>query len=253
MANADDHGKRNDKKENPHKNHRQKVKERYLASGMACMPDHNILEMLLFFGIPQRDTNIIAHELIEKFGSFSAVFHAKKKDLMTVSGMTENAACLITMILPLYQRYVEDVQKKKICLKDTKAQADFLHPLYLDTNNERIYLLCLDSNYRLLACRLISEGDFSSAAFDIRKIASVVLEVNANKVVLSHNHPNSACEPSDADEKVTKAAYALLDMLKVQLVDHIIITETDYFSMLKSINYTHIFYGIDPIDNEYDE
>ena len=88
-------------KSNIHNGHRKKVKERYYANGLKGMPPHNILEMLLFFGIPYKDTNPIAHDLIDRFGSLSAVLEAKHSDLLSVKGMTENAACLITMILPL--------------------------------------------------------------------------------------------------------------------------------------------------------
>ena len=95
-------------KSNIHNGHRKKVKERYYANGLKGMPPHNILEMLLFFGIPYKDTNPIAHDLIDRFGSLSAVLEAKHSDLLSVKGMTENAACLITMILPLYKRYYQE-------------------------------------------------------------------------------------------------------------------------------------------------
>ena len=98
---------------NIHKGHREKVKQRYYEAGLNSMPDHNILEMLLFFGIPYKDTNEMAHELIARFGSFSGVLEADVKDLVTVKGMTENAAFLITMILPLYKRYMEDISSRK--------------------------------------------------------------------------------------------------------------------------------------------
>lgn len=233
-----------DKKVNIHKGHRQKVKERYFETGLAGMPDHNVLEMLLFFGIPQKDTNEMAHELIEKFGSFSAVLEAKKAELMEVKGMTENAACLITLYLPVYKRYVEDLNRKRPTMLNRKDYIKYLKNLYLDSpNNERVYILCLDSNNKLVACRKISEGDYASTLFDIRKIMSVVLETNAKKVIISHNHPNGQLDPSMDDCSITEDLYNVLTYLKVKLVDHVIITDTSYCSMSASAAYAHYITG----------
>ena len=236
-----------DDKINIHKDHRKKVKERFFECGFTGMPDHNILELLLFFGIPQKDTNPIAHELIEKFGSFSGVLEASKTDLQSVKGMTESAACLLTLFLPVYKRYVNDLHKKRKKFTDAKDIADYLRPLYLDTNNERVYALCLDSDNRMVACRVVSDGDIDSSAFDIRKLASIVLEVKAKKVVLSHNHPNGSLVPSQGDAIATKAAQELMQLLKVQLTDHIIVTDKSYFSMIKSPAHIHLFYGAEPL------
>ncbi len=237
-----------DNNKNIHKGHRQKIRERYYETGLTGMPDHNILEFILFFGVPQKDTNEMAHELIERFGSFSAVLEARRTELLEIKGMTETAACLLTMFLPVYKRYVADLNKKKPVLEQTKDYVKYLRHIYLDNPNiERIYLLCLDSNNRLIACRKISEGDFSSALFDVRKVASIVLEVNAKKVVISHNHPSGRLEPSGNDCSVTLEISNLLSILKVRLADHIIITDTSYFSMVSSGKYIHFVNGGEPL------
>ncbi len=237
-----------DKKVNIHKGHRDKIKKRFYESGLKGMPDHNVLEFLLFFGIPQKDTNPIAHELINKFGSFSGVLEAKMSDLLSVKGMTENAACLISMILPVYKRYVNDIHKKKRKFETTKEIVEFLRPLYLDTQNERIYVLCFDAHDRLIACRAASDGTRSSASFDCSMLASIVLEVKAKKVILSHNHPNGTLTPSEDDVSITETMRNFLSYLGVQLKDHIIITDKSYFSMVNSPSYIHIIYGVEPLD-----
>lgn len=240
--------KAEDNKVNIHKGHREKVKKRYYEAGMTSMPDHNILELLLFFGIPQKDTNPIAHELMNKFGSFSGVLEAKRSDLMSVKGMTENAACLITMILPIYKRYINDIHKKKRKFESTKEIADYLRPLYLDTQNERIYVLCFDKDDRLIACRAANEGTRGSASLDCSVLASIVLEVKAKKIILSHNHPNGTLQPSNDDVAITETMREFLSYMGVQLKDHIIITDKSYFSMANSSSYIHIIYGVEPLD-----
>ncbi len=237
-----------DKKVNIHKGHRDKIKKRYYESGLKGMPDHNVLEFLLFFGIPQKDTNPIAHELINKFGSFSGVLEAKMSDLLSVKGMTENAACLLTMLLPTYKRYVNSLHKRKRKFETTEEIVEFLRPLYLDTQNERVYVLCFDSQERLIACRAMSDGTEASAYFDCKMMASIILEVKAKKVIISHNHPNGSLRPSNDDVAVTETMREFLSYLNVQLLDHIIITDKSYFSMAHSSAYIHIIHGVEPLD-----
>ena len=241
-----------DNKINIHKGHREKVKKRYYESGIKGMPDHNVLELLLFFGIPQKDTNPIAHELMNKFGSLSGVLEAKMSDLQSVKGMTESAACLLTMILPVYKRYVNDLHKKKRKFESTKEIAEYLRPLYLDTQNERIYIMCFNKDGELIACRKATEGTRGHASFDCNVLASIILEVKAKKVILSHNHPNGTLDPSSDDIAVTETTRNFLSFLGVQLLDHIIITDKSYFSMANSSSYIHVIYGVEPLDfNKY--
>ncbi len=230
---------------NIHRNHRQKVREKYYASGFRGMAPHNILEMLLFFGIPYKDTNPIAHELIDRFGSLSAVFEAKRTDLMQIKGMTENAACLITMVLPLYQKYSQELVKRRPRFKNIEEMANFLRSLYLDNNNiERVFILCFDANDTLITYRMIGEGDISSSNFDMRKIASAVLETNAASVVLSHNHPHGISAPSQQDAIATAAVARLLHTLNVRFSNHIIISDKNHFSMVDSPKFVEYFYRL---------
>lgn len=228
---------------NIHKNHRMKMKAKYYESGFNGMAKHNILEMLLYFGIPQKDTNPLAHELIEKFGSFSGVLEAEKEQLMSVKGMTESAACLITMVLPLYKSYIEDLSRERTVLKNGDDYAEYFMPKFLDTTNERVYALCLDSKDQVIVCKALSEFDFTNVNVNLRKLVSTVLETKAKKVVICHNHPHGINLPSRADVLVTQKIYDLLSHIKVRLVDHIIIADTTYFAMSKSKEYAFIFYG----------
>ncbi len=241
-----DNTKKN-KKDNIHQGHRSRVREEFYANGLDGMPDHRILEMLLFFGIPYKDTNPIAHELIDRFGSFAGVLEAKTADLVSVNGMTENAACLISMILPLYKRYMDDITKRKPVLKETEEIVEFLRGKYVDANEERVYVLCFDPNHCLLNCRMINEGDISSSEFDLRKLTAAVLETNATSVIISHNHPHGITLPSNEDISATVRSYELLKTLKVQLLDHIIVSETSYNSLVNMPRFAHIFYGLDPL------
>lgn len=237
-----------DEKKNLHKGHRQNVRNSYYKTGLAGEPNHKMLEFLLFFGIPYKDTNVIAHELIEKFGSFSGVLTASIDELKSVKGMTENAACLISLILPLYNRYAGDLLSKTPALTTTEEVVEFIKPKLIGATEERIYLLCFDSNHSLLSARLIGKGDISSASFDMRLLASAVLETKAQSAILVHNHPNGIALPSVQDVETTKKIYAFLQTLKVSLLNHIIISSVGHCSMIDFPKFAHIFYGIDPMN-----
>lgn len=238
-----------DGKVNIHKNHRQKVKERFFECGFTGMPDHNILEAILFLGIPQKDTNPIAHELINTFGSFSGVLEAKKSDLLKIKGMTESAAFAIMSYLPVNRRYIESLQKKKPVFESNDEMVSFLRPLFLEKSTiERVFVLCFDTKNRMIACRNICDGDISSALFDVRELTRIVLEVNAQKIIIAHSHPHGVALPSREDISTTKLIYEMMKFIKVHLEDHLIVTDTGYMSMAKSRHYTHIFHGLEPID-----
>lgn len=238
-----------DGKVNIHKDHRKKVKDRFFECGFTGMPDHNILEAILFLGIPQKDTNPIAHELIDTFGSFAGVLEAKKSDLLKVKGMTESAAFAIMSYLPVNRRYIESLQKKKPVFETNDQLVEFLRPLFFEKSTiERVFVLCFDSKNRLIACRNICDGDISSALFDVRELTRVVLEVNAQKIIVAHSHPHGVALPSREDIATTKLIYEMMKFIKVHLDDHFIVTDTGYMSMAKSRHYTHIFHGLEAID-----
>ena len=231
--------------ENIHKGHRKHVRERYYKSGLESMPDHNVLELLLFFGIPYKDTNPIAHALIEKFGSFSAVFQASVNELMSVKGMTENAACLINLFLPVYRRFSHDLLSKTTSLLTTEEIVEFIKPQFFGCTYEKLYILCFDSSHSLITVRELSRGDITSAGLDFRLMATIVLESKAHSVVLVHNHPNGISLPSQADVEATKTAYSLLNTLKVDLMNHIIICDNGFSSMIDIPKFIPIFFGRD--------
>ena len=236
------------KTENLHKGHRQNVRERYLATGLRGMADHNVLEFLLFFGIPQKDTNELAHRLLQRFGSFADVLRADVSELKAISGMTENAACLLNLILPVYQRYCISMSVERPLLDSTETLEAFIRPYYVDTMKERVVMLCLDDEKRLLSVHRLGDGSIAEVFLDMRALASIILDSKAKFIVLVHNHPNGIAQPSPSDVELTRRVIEFLNMLKVSLMDHLILTDKAVFSFAKSRRFCYMFYGLDPED-----
>lgn len=232
---------------NVHKGHRQKVRQRYLANGLEGEPAHNVLELLLFYAIPYKDTNPIAHALIDRFGSLSGVLRASIPELSSVKGMGENAAILLHLVLDVYKAYADDLLQSADTLETAEQMVNFMRPRFINTVDEKVYVLCFGANGKLLAVRKVAQGDLVGARFDMRVIAAVVLETNAQNVVLLHNHPNGIASPSGSDIETTKQLYAFLDTMHAHLVNHIIVTEDGYYSMADKTRFVHLFYGTEPL------
>jgi DNA repair protein RadC len=233
--------------ENIHKGHRQKVKQRFLANGLAGESDHNILELLLFYAIPYKDTNPIAHALIDRFGSLSGVLRASPAELQSVKGVTENAAVLLRLVLPVYEAYIDDLLRRPTLPETTAEIVEFMRPKFIGSVSEKAYLLCLGANHRLLGVRKISDGGLTDVTVDLRSLAAVVLETKAQDVILIHNHPNGIAAPSADDVAATREIFAFLEKLNVRLVNHIILSEDGYCSMIDKLKFVHLFHAAEPL------
>ena len=228
---------------NIHKGHRQKVKQRFLANGLAGESPHHVLELLLFYAIPHRDTNPVAHALIDRFGSLSGVLRADVAELKTVPGIGENAATLLHLILPIYEAYVDDLLRTCPVVESVQELVDYMRPKFIGATVEKVYLICIGENRRLLAARKLNEGDICSCGVDFRVLASIVLETKAQNVVLMHNHPNGIALPSSDDIALTTQTSSFLRSLNVHLLNHIIVSEEHACSMADMARFAHLFYG----------
>ena len=228
-----------------HKDHRQRVRQRFCAVGnFDSFPDHNILEMLLFYAIPRKDTNEIAHALINKFGTFERVLEASHDDLIKVDGISDYAACLIEMILPMYKRYSENISKRKTTFSSMKEIIEYIKKLYDGTSNETITMLCFDAKLFLVNCCTVGQGDVGSVSFNIRKVLEAAIEQNVAAVIVAHNHPHGIAAPSAADIETTYTLANMLKSINVKLIDHIIISNTEYYAMSENKQFNACLLGL---------
>ena len=216
-----------------HKGHRQRLKERFLQEGLDNFSDVNILELLLFYAVPRRDTSPIAHALLSEFGSLKGVLEASPEALCRVPGLGESAATLLRMLPQLLRRYLQDAQKLGEILPTTTACGQYLLPRFFLAGEEQAYLLCLDAKCQVLDCRCLQRGNINSVGLSIRRIVELALHTRATSVVLAHNHTSGLALPSEADLLLTKRVSEALDAVNVVLADHIIVAGDDFVSMME--------------------
>lgn len=224
--------------DNIHRGHREKMRQRFLKSGLEGFADHEALELLLFYAIPRQDTNPIAHRLMERYGSLSAVLSAPAEDLKKVEGIGESAAVLLKAAGQIAQKARLSDATAQRPLTDVEAVGAYLLERYAGETHEMLYELCLDQKGKLLACKRLSEGSASSAALDIRKVVENAILTSASAVILAHNHPSGIALPSDDDCAATTRAARALQTIGVTLADHIVVADDDFVSMAQSGYFT---------------
>ena len=217
-----------------HDGHRKRLKALFVKSGLDDFEPHNVLELLLFYSIPRKDTNPIAHKLISRFGSLSGVFDAKPEELMKVDGITENTAVLISMVPQMARKYLEDKADALNAIGGFKDIGMYLMPKFVGRTVETIMLASLDNKNKIISCNIISEGESDHATLSKRKVMEEAMRVGATRVILAHNHPRGFAMPSSEDIYLTKEIYALLSSVGIELVDHVIFAEDDFVSLAAS-------------------
>ena len=228
--------------ENLHKDHRKRVKEEFFRNGFDHKtPPHKVLELLLFYCIGRKDTNPLAHKLINRYHTLSGVLDAPVKELITFNGLTESNVGLLKMIMPIARIYQYEKIMKEPKFRDIDDIGNFLLHEYAGIFDESVAILCLNSSGKVLDFDFISEGDPSSVGLSIRDVIRVAMNSGCTTVVLAHNHPSGIALPSAADVKITEQVAQALNHINVHLLDHIIIADDDYVSMRSSSEYNKIF------------
>jgi len=220
-----------------HDGHRERLRRRFSKGALGGFAEHEILELMLFHAIPRRDTNPLAHALIDRFGSLRGVLSASERELMQVEGVGEASAQLIRLFAEVARYYFTDAEKSAVLDTSEKA-ARYLAARYRGVPQERMYLCCLDTRFRLTHEELVAAGSLSSLPVFPRQIASSALLHNAAYVLLAHNHPGGDPRPSRADIETTRSIVAALSPLGIGLLDHIIIGDGCYYSFSDTSSHT---------------
>lgn len=218
--------------------HRNRVKARYLKEGLDNFEDLYVLELLLFYCVPRKDTKQIARDLLKRFTSIVQVFEATKEELMEVPGVSDGIATFLMLRRDVERYYqVKRAEQSNLQLLGANSFGSYLSGLFYGKYNEMVYALCLDAKSKVICCKLVGEGSVHSANISIRKIVEIALHTNASMIVLAHNHPGGFALPSGEDITTTEKVASALATVDVLLADHIIFTENDFISLFESNYY----------------
>lgn len=212
--------------------HRQRMRERFYNEGIDSFEPHEALEMALYFTIPRKDTNQLAHRLIEHFGSFHAVLDANREDLVKF-GLTDNTVALLKMLPSFLNYYIQSKVTGTRYLPNTTAMGEYAINKVGNRTNEVFGVICLDAQQKLINFEIIDEGTVNKAMINPRKVAECVLRNNATKAVFVHNHPSGTLSASLADKSLTDRLGSMLKAIDVELLDHIIVANGRFYSMLE--------------------
>lgn len=217
-----------------HDGHREKMRKRFENGGLEYFADHEALELLLFYAIPRRDTNPIAHALMERYGSLSAVLNAPLEDLRKVDGIGENAAVLLRLVGQMEPKARLAEADAAQPITSAEAAGRYLLERFYGVRHEEAYQLCIDRKGKLLTCKRLTEGSDSYVEMDVRRIVENALLSSASGVIIAHNHPSGIALPSADDISTTRRVKEALRTISVQLIDHIIVADGDFVSLAQS-------------------
>ena len=219
---------------NVHEGHREKVRKRFMQeNGFDHFEDHQILEMLLFYANSRSDTNPIAHRLLDTFGSLKGVLEARPEMLMTVPGVGESAAALISMVVPLTRVWNRCAMEVPDRIGNSREAEKYCLSILAGHRSERFYVVSLNAKCAVLGRRMITEGSLSEVSAYPRMVLETALNYNAHSVLLCHNHPGGTCAPSPEDIASTLQLQRLLNGVGILLLDHIIVANDNTYSMIQ--------------------
>ncbi len=222
------------KKKDPniHSGHRERIRKRYIDHGLDNFEDHQVLELLLFYCIPMRDTNELAHRLIKEYGNISLLFDAHPLDLVKRCNISESTAVLISMIPSLSKLYSIKKWGEKVMLDSTNKAGEYITKLFLDKLVETLYIICLNTQHCVIHTEVMSEGNYVETPLYPRKFIDAALKVGAVKVIIAHNHPSGDISPSKADINATTALKEAFKAVEIDLIDHIIVGGPKFYSFM---------------------
>lgn len=214
-----------------HAGHRQRMHQRVEKYGLESLAEHEMLEYLLYFTNAQKDTNAIAHDLLETFGDFAGVLEADEEELCTVKGIGPSSARLLHLLPQVAACYQHSRVKDGRRLRTTEQLGNYAMARYQGIQKERVLLICLSRQRRITSTAWIKQGGEDRVALPIQEAVRQALRAGAETAVLCHNHPGGSVLPSRQDLEATASLAKGMAVVGIELLDHIIVTDTEYTSL----------------------
>lgn len=216
--------------------HRDRLRQRFLNSGLSGFSDYEVVELVLTLAIPRKDVKKPAKDLIARFGNLRGILDAPLEDLRDVNGIGGVTPVALKVVREVASLYLQQGGEASERLIDSKTLADIWKLRIGSEKNELFEVAYLDSGYRLLSNGIerLEEGTLDRAAVYPRKVIETSLRRRAYAIVLAHNHPNGEVNPTEQDKLLTLAIITAADAIGLRVHDHIIVSQNQYCSFRDS-------------------
>lgn len=213
-----------------HKEHRQRIKERFMSDGLEAFREYEALELMLTYAIAQKDVKPLAKNLLDSFGSFQKVLEAPVSDLKNVHGIGEHAAILINFSRQCAQYYLRRTLQNREIISSPGDLVAYCKTAMAYLGDEQFRVVYLNAKNEILTDDVLQEGTVDQTAVYPRKIIEQALKLKAVSLILVHNHPSGNPEPSVHDRQLTSSIIAAAATMDIRIHDHIIIGRNGYRS-----------------------
>ncbi len=216
---------------NPHAEHRMRLRARFRNESLANFEKHTVIELLLTFGFPQKDSNEIAHDLLNKYGSLHAILEAPYEELIKTKGVKECTATLLKFIPELTAYYLAEKSMTGAPVCSAERAGEIFIPRFIGKINEESHMVSLDPDNNIIRFMSLPPGSVTMTVVNIRKVIAEAMFTNATSVIIAHNHMSAMARPSSRDRFSTKKIYSALSAADVKLLDHIIVSGDKFLSL----------------------
>jgi len=210
--------------------HRKRLREKYLTSGIEAFHEYEVLELLLTYAISRKNVKPQAKEFLREFGSLKGVVDADIGDLIKIKGVGKDSAILLKLVKEIAALYLKQKAKEKRQVSCTTELLDFCRTVMGAKKDEEFCVIYLDAQNQIIEFETIQKGIVNQAVVYPRQVLESALKKKASAIILAHNHPSGHVRPSDADIRLTKTIQETAKVLDILVHDHIIIGENRFFS-----------------------
>lgn len=210
--------------------HRERLRKKFL-SNKDCIVDYELLELLLFYVFPRRDTKEIAKNLLNHFKSIRNIVFANFADLNKLEGVGKSAATLLCVVKEILLRMDKEEIEECSIIASSEHVINYYKNMFWDKKQEQLRVMFLNNKNKLLADELLQMGTVNQTAIYPREIIARALELGASAIIMVHNHPSGDPQPSHHDVVITKQLKEVAKKLDIMLLDHLIIGKSRSISM----------------------
>ena len=211
--------------------HRERIREKFAAAGLDSFLDHEILELLLTYAVPRRDTKPLAWALLKKFGTLAAVFDADENQLTQVDGIGTGAARFLRLIRAVFKKYSLDEVKETVSIRTPQQVLEYCKASLAGKKEECLEIIYLSVRNTVMSTQVVASGLIDRVAVSPRKIVECALAAKASAIILVHNHPSGDATPSQEDISLTQDVIQAAALFGILVHDHIIVGKGSHYSL----------------------